>query len=30
VLAHLMTTHAAFHLGELAIWRRAMGESPIF
>lgn len=25
LLAHLMTTHEAFHLGQLSLWRRQMG-----
>lgn len=30
LIAHLMTTHYATHLGELAIWRRVMGIPPLF
>lgn len=30
LIAHLMTTHYATHLGELAIWRRTMGLPPLF
>ena len=30
VLAHLMTTHEAFHLGQLSTWRRQMGFAPLF
>jgi len=30
LLAHLMTTHVAFHLGQLSMWRRQMGFAPIF
>jgi hypothetical protein len=29
-VAHLMTTHAAGHLGHLSCWRRAMGRAPLF
>ncbi|HLN33364.1 MAG TPA: DinB family protein [Gemmataceae bacterium] len=29
LLAHLMTTHVAFHLGQLSMWRRQMGFAPI-
>lgn len=29
-VAHLMTTHLAGHLGQLATWRRAMGRAPLF
>jgi len=29
LLAHLMTTHAAVHLGQLSVWRRAMGFPPL-
>lgn len=25
LIAHLMTTHAAMHLGQISLWRRAMG-----
>ena len=30
LVAHLMTTHFATHLGELAMWRRAKGVPPLF
>ena len=30
LVGHLMTTHFAFHLGQLSIWRRAMGQPPLF
>ena len=30
IIAHLLTTHYCFHLGELAIWRRTMGIPPLF
>jgi hypothetical protein len=30
LLAHLLTTHAAFHLGHLSTWRRQMGFDPLF
>lgn len=30
LIAHLMTTHYATHLGELAIWRRTVGLPPMF
>ena len=30
LLAHLMTTHEAFHLGQLSSWRRTMGFPPLF
>lgn len=30
LIAHLMTTHYAAHLGELAIWRRAVQLPPLF
>jgi hypothetical protein len=29
VLAHLMTTHFASHLGQLSAWRRICGRSPV-
>jgi hypothetical protein len=29
VLAHLMTTHFASHLGQLSAWRRIRGRSPV-
>ncbi|MFN9715618.1 MAG: DinB family protein [Planctomycetota bacterium] len=29
VLAHLMTTHFASHLGQLSAWRRVRGRSPV-
>lgn len=30
LLAHLMTTHESMHLGQLSMWRRLMGYSPLF
>jgi uncharacterized damage-inducible protein DinB len=27
---HVLTTHEAFHLGQLSAWRRAMGFAPMF
>lgn len=30
LVAHLMTSHYAFHLGQLSIWRRANGVTPLF
>jgi hypothetical protein len=30
LLAHLMTTHEAAHLGHLSNWRRQMGRKPLF
>lgn len=30
LLAHLMTTHAAFHLGQLSSWRRQLGYPALF
>ena len=30
LLAHLMTTHEAAHLGHLSNWRRQTGRSPLF
>jgi hypothetical protein len=29
VVAHLLTTHVGFHLGQLSMWRRQMGFKPI-
>ncbi len=29
VIAHLLTTHIGFHLGQLSMWRRQMGFKPI-
>lgn len=29
LIAHLMTTHASFHLSQLSTWRRAVGKPPI-
>jgi hypothetical protein len=29
LLAHLMTTHPAAHLGQLSAWRRACGKSEV-
>ncbi|MEM6799353.1 MAG: DinB family protein [Planctomycetota bacterium] len=30
LLAHLLTTHEAMHLGQLSSWRRQMGRPPLF
>ena len=30
VVAHLMTTHLAGHLGQLSAWRRVQGKPPLF
>jgi DinB family protein len=30
LLAHLLSTHEAAHLGHLSNWRRQMGRSPLF
>jgi uncharacterized damage-inducible protein DinB len=30
LLAHLMATHEAAHLGHLSNWRRQMGRAPLF
>lgn len=30
LLAHLLTTHEAAHLGHLSNWRRQMGRAPLF
>jgi uncharacterized damage-inducible protein DinB len=30
LLAHLLTTHEAAHLGHLSNWRRQMGRPPLF
>ncbi|MEX2170010.1 MAG: DinB family protein [Pirellulales bacterium] len=30
LLAHLVTTHEAAHLGHLSNWRRQMGKPPLF
>jgi len=30
LLAHLMATHEALHLGHLSNWRRQMGRAPLF
>ena len=30
LLAHLMTTHEAGHIGHLSNWRRQMGRPPLF
>lgn len=30
LLSHLLTTHAAMHLGQLSMWRRQMGHRPLF
>ena len=29
-VAHLMTTHFAFHIGQISAWRRRQGKSPLF
>jgi hypothetical protein len=30
LLAHLISTHFAFHLAQLSTWRRAAGQPPLF
>ena len=30
LLAHLLTTHSAYHLGQLSTWRRAAGLPEVF
>ena len=30
LVAHLMTTHFAFHAGQLSLWRRAIDVQPLF
>jgi hypothetical protein len=30
LIAHLMTTHFATHLGQLSVWRRVTGRPPLF
>jgi hypothetical protein len=30
LVTHLLTTHIAFHLGQLSAWRRQMGRSPMY
>ncbi len=30
VMAHLMTTHLAGHLGQISAWRRVQGRAPLF
>ncbi len=30
LIAHLMTTHAAIHVGQLSFWRRCAGKPPLF
>lgn len=30
LLAHLLTTHAAEHVGQLSSWRRQTGRAPLF
>lgn len=30
LIAHLMTTHAAIHAGQLSFWRRCAGKPPLF
>ena len=30
VVAHLLTTHLALHLGQLSAWRRTQGNAPLF
>lgn len=30
LLGHILTTHAAGHLGHLSSWRRQMGRAPLF
>jgi len=29
VVAHLMTSHLAFHLGQISAWRRLQGRPPL-
>lgn len=29
LITHLMTTHAALHLGQLSAWRRSMGKNAV-
>jgi hypothetical protein len=29
LIAHLMTTHAALHLGQLSAWRRSLGKGAV-
>lgn len=29
LIAHIMTTHAMFHLGQLSLWRRQMGYKSV-
>lgn len=30
LIGHLMTTHAAVHMGQLSLWRRCAGYPPLF
>lgn len=30
LVTHLLTTHIAFHLGQLSAWRRQIGRAPLF
>lgn len=30
LVTHLLTTHIAFHLGQLSAWRRQIGRSPLY
>lgn len=30
LIAHLITTHAATHAGQLSFWRRCAGKAPLF
>ena len=30
LMAHLLTSHFAFHLAQLSGWRRASGKGPLF
>lgn len=30
LISHLLTSHYAFHLGQLSLWRRAAGIDPMF
>lgn len=30
VVAHLLTTHLALHMGQLSAWRRVQGRPPLF
>ncbi len=30
LISHLLTTHFAFHIAQLSVWRRAAGHDPLF